>query len=318
VNPVPMKRTLGRPNGLLGLAVFLVAACSVVPAGAAEPAAGDSLQNDTTKNNGVVWQPQWRRVGWVEYVAAPVVWGTTFTVHYIVTPHDHADWDQAILFDSALRDSMRFDSSAGRARAAVLSDVALTTAMVYPFAVDAALVSWGVHGSPDVAWQLTVIDAQALGTASMLSAITKRSFARLRPYGTDCDGVSEDQDLCDNQDRFRSFFSGHAGTTATTAGLTCAHHANLDLYGGGAGDTAACVGTIGLSLFTGAMRIAGDKHWGTDVVVGSAVGFATGYLMPTLLYYHDAPSPATDSAWRWAVVPYGNESSAGARWVGVF
>ena len=317
MKPVPSKRTRGRSNGLLGLATFLVAACSVVPAGAAEPSARNSL-DDTTTNDGVAWEPQWRRVGWVEYVATPVVWGTTFTVHYVLTPHDHADWDQAILFDSALRDGMRFDSRAGRDRASMLSDIGLMTAMVYPFAVDAALVSWGVHGSPDVAWQLTVIDAQAFGTASLMSAITKRTFARLRPYGTECDGASGDADLCDNEDRFRSFFSGHAGTTATTAGLTCAHHANLDLYGGGAADTAACVGSIGLSLFTGAMRIAADKHWGTDVAVGSAVGFATGYLMPTLLYYHDAPSPSADSAWRWTLVPEGSDTSAGVRWVGVF
>jgi membrane-associated phospholipid phosphatase len=38
---------------------------------------------------------------------------------------------------------------------------------------------------------------------------------------------------------------------------------------------------------TGAMRIASDNHWTSDVLVGHLTGYASGYLLPTLLYYQD-------------------------------
>jgi membrane-associated phospholipid phosphatase len=36
---------------------------------------------------------------------------------------------------------------------------------------------------------------------------------------------------------------------------------------------------------TGIGRLVADQHYATDVLVGSAAGFAVGYAIPTLLHY---------------------------------
>jgi membrane-associated phospholipid phosphatase len=50
-------------------------------------------------------------------------------------------------------------------------------------------------------------------------------------------------------------------------------------------DLGACLGAITGTLITGALRIASDRHWATDVISGYLLGGAIGYLLPTLLYY---------------------------------
>ena len=40
-----------------------------------------------------------------------------------------------------------------------------------------------------------------------------------------------------------------------------------------------------------------NQHWASDVIVGDLVGFASGYLLPTLVYYrefHFVPPPAEE------------------------
>jgi hypothetical protein len=61
--------------------------------------------------------------------------------------------------------------------------------------------------------------------------LTKRLVARERPFGAACAG-SEYTEGCEDLDRFRSYYSGHAAITATGAGLVCAHHTRVPLYGG--------------------------------------------------------------------------------------
>src|SRR5207253_5621614 len=51
------------------------------------------------------------------------------------------------------------------------------------------------------------------------------------------------------------FYSGHAAATATSAGLTCAHHQHLPLYGGGLADLVPCLVMSGVSIVTGISRI---------------------------------------------------------------
>ena len=46
------------------------------------------------------------------------------------------------------------------------------------------------------------------------------------------------------------------------------------------------VWTVGIPMasFVGYLRVAGDQHWASDVLVGAAVGGGTGVLMPLLLH----------------------------------
>ncbi len=90
---------------------------------------------------------------------------------------------------------------------------------------------------------------------------------------------------CGDSEAYKSFYSGHAAATATMAGLTCAHHQHLPLYGGGFADLAPCLAMIGVSLGAGATRIMADRHWATDVLTGWTVGALSGYVLPSVLHY---------------------------------
>jgi len=106
---------------------------------------------------------------------------------------------------------------------------------------------------------------------------------RIRNCGVPYQGLPSAD--CDEKRRYVSFFSGHSSVAFTSAGLTCAHHQRLPLYGGGAADAAACGAMIAVALSTASFRVLADEHYMSDILVGSAVGFAAGYGLPTLLHY---------------------------------
>jgi membrane-associated phospholipid phosphatase len=82
-----------------------------------------------------------------------------------------------------------------------------------------------------------------------------------------------------------SFPSGHTNNAFTAAGLSCAHHLHLPIYGDRTADVLACAGNIVLAATTGSLRVLGDRHYATDVWVGAMIGFGVGYAFPTLLHY---------------------------------
>jgi membrane-associated phospholipid phosphatase len=168
-----------------------------------------------------------------------------------------------------------------------------------PLLIDPMIVAGIDDNNPDVAWQMYVISAQSYAITLTGNAIAKRFFARERPYARSCARNPYYSSSCENADRFRSFYSGHSAVTATSAGLICAHHTHLPLYGGGIYDSATCVAAVTGMLATGALRIVADKHWQSDVFVGHVLGFGVGYLLPTLLYYRGfraQPDPQSASA----------------------
>ena len=239
----------------------------------------------------VEWRTEFRRVGWPEYVAAPLLLTGAFVQSYFFEPETDADWTGPILLDRSFQNLLRADSAPGRARANSVSNVLLATSLLQAVLVDPWLVAAWIHGRPDVAWQMTVIDAQMFGLTEFTNRLTKRLVGRERPYGERCEQDPEIAN-CSTEVRYRSFFSGHATASSTFAGLTCAHHQKLALYGGFVPDLAACLGSVGVTLATGALRMAGDDHWWSDVVVGHLVGFSAGYLLTWALYYREPPSSA--------------------------
>jgi hypothetical protein len=84
--------------------------------------------------------------------------------------------------------------------------------------------------------------------------------------------------------------------SAVGAGLACAHHAALPLYGGGFPDAAVCVLLGASTLTVGTMRLMSDRHWASDVLFGLAIGGGIGLGLPYLLHYSDSgPDPLGSS-----------------------
>jgi membrane-associated phospholipid phosphatase len=229
---------------------------------------------------------------------------TALALEVAVEPASSASWESPILFDSAVRDALRIGSASGRETAKNISDALMFVSIAHPL-VDNFLVTWYLRRAPRVAWQMFVINAQAYSLTLALNTLSKRLTSRARPWVEGC--AENEPELCGSGESYRAFYSGHAAITATGAGLICAHHTQLSLYQNDVLDAGACVTAVLGTAVTGAMRIASDNHWASDVVVGHLAGYLSGYLLPTLLYYREfrlTPEPAPEGTGPvFAVVP---------------
>ncbi|MEO8182474.1 MAG: phosphatase PAP2 family protein [Deltaproteobacteria bacterium] len=277
------------PVAAVPVAAVPVAAVPV----AAVPLAGPVRSPAAFAAGSVEWRPEFRRVAWPEYVAAPLLLTGAFVQSFFFQPETDADWTGPILLDRPLQNALRASSARARSRANAWSNVLLASSALHLALIDPWLVAAWIHRRPDVAWQMTVIDGEIFGLTELSNRLTKRLVGRERPYGERCE-ADPDIGNCSTEVRYRSFFSGHATASSTFAGLTCAHHQKLGLYGSFAADLGACVASAGVTLTTGLLRIASDDHWWSDVVVGHLLGFSAGYLLTWALYYRDA-LPASES-----------------------
>jgi len=140
-------------------------------------------------------------------------------------------------------------------------------------------------------------DVALLGESYALTAaftqVTKKIARRPRPYAHREDpppGTS-----LDVQESRVSFFSGHSSTTfclaVATGTIAYARHEKNAGWVLGSG--------LALAATTGYLRIAADRHYVTDVLVGAVVGSAAGFLVPHLHRPADTPqslqSPAPAS-----------------------
>ena len=230
----------------------------------------------------LVWNERWQRVtGW-NLAATGALAATSLGLTLGTSPGRR--WTGGILFDNAVRDAVRIEEPGLQDRVAKASDVIYPLLAIYPVVIDSGLVAWGVHGSSDVAAQTAVISLQSLTLAGTIT-ITAISFAgRQRPRELGCEDDPTNT-RCDDPGSNKSFFSGHSAAAFTAAGLICTHHAELPLYGGGAGDVLACSLGVFAATTVAAFRVMSDSHWPTDVALGSTVGAVSGFLVPRLLHY---------------------------------
>jgi membrane-associated phospholipid phosphatase len=235
------------------------------------------------------WQSNWRRVNGVEYAVTSGLFAT-FMGFWFLPPLEDALWTRPILFDGSARGALRARHRGGRNVSGRVSDVVALAGYLPPLLIDPMLVAGIDDDNPDVAWQLFVISTQSYAITITLNEVSKRVFARQRPYALACAKDPSYSDDCDNADRFRSFYSGHSAVTATSAGLICAHHTHVPLYGGGDYDRMTCAAALVGMFGTGALRVVADKHWSSDVLVGWLLGFSVGYVLPTLVYYRSIQS----------------------------
>jgi membrane-associated phospholipid phosphatase len=254
----------------------------------------------------LVWREEWRRVNLVEYVSTGVFLTSSFVLLNIVPSAERERWSRPILFDSGARKLLALEARSARTTASTISDYLAIASTTQPLLIDNFAVTLVADRNPDVAWQMFVINAQSYAIAGAANTLTKHLTARERPYGIGCTEDPEYTSGCTTDERFKSFYSGHSAITATSAGLVCAHHTHLSLYGGGTADTAACLAAVGFTTGTGVLRISSDRHWASDVLIGHLSGYLVGYLLPTLVYYHDirlAPEMSRAGGMRVALQP---------------
>jgi len=240
----------------------------------------------------VEWSDSWRRVQLWEVIDALVLTvGDTEFEDRVPLP-SHASWTQPILFDTWARNLLRGRTAAIQSFASTSTNIMYQGGALVPFMMDDYFAAAGIHQNADVAWQLAVVDFQAYGVAGLVSLAAEHGVGRMRPYVLSCDAHGQVLDAqghvlqtCGGGNDFRSFYSGHATATATTAGLVCVHHQHLPLFGGGFADLAPCLVMIGVSAATGVLRVVYDEHWASDVMVGWLDGVLSGYVMPSLLHF---------------------------------
>ncbi len=237
----------------------------------------------------VQWNERWPRVRLIEVIDIALLTVGSILIHQ--SPYQKtARWKGPILFDKPARSFLKLDTAHGQEAAANVSDYLYKGMVLAPYVVDNYLVALGVHQNADVALQMTLINMQSLGLSGVISLGAQHLVGRARPYTDDCPeggvgptktGFSTCGDSADNQ----SFYSGHAAAAFTMAGLTCVHHQHLPLYGGGVPDAVVCGVMLAAATTTGLTRIMADRHWTSDVLLGTAVGLFNGYLLPAWLHY---------------------------------
>jgi len=204
-------------------------------------------------------------------------------------------WDDVLPFEGAVGTALRAGTGKARRRAQYVSDRMHEANFIVGF-FEAPVMALAVYGDHPLAWQLTMMNAEAFVAAGFVQLVSSRVVGRVRPFVAHCREKGKENEgddfPCKAGGTTLSFLSGHAMTSFVSAGLMCAHHARLPLYGGGAGDIAACAGMLASATTTSVLRIVADKHYTSDVLLGAVLGFAFGFGFPMLLHYRGEAKPA--------------------------
>lgn len=125
-------------------------------------------------------------------------------------------------------------------------------------------------------WVDSLIITEAVGIAGVLNMTVKYLVARQRPYAY----YGRAPAPGDPYDHNVSFYGGHASMTFASAAAA----GTVYLMRGYPGAAWVLGGGLALAAFTGYLRIAADKHWFTDIMVGAAVGGLVGWAIPYLFH----------------------------------
>ncbi len=147
----------------------------------------------------------------------------------------------------SLRDGMRLESElGGNKRLRAIGDLPYYATPVIPIILDPLIAAWIARGDANAAVNLQLVGCKV-----------------------------------DSQ----AFRSAHTTTAATSAGIVCANHRAMPLWGHPAADAgASALATTG-PVLNGVSRSAADRHYSKDVIARFGIGFGLAYGVPTLLHY---------------------------------
>jgi membrane-associated phospholipid phosphatase len=135
---------------------------------------------------------------------------------------------------------------------------------------------------------MELISLEAFSYAGLSSFVSTRLSVRERPDTTEC-RLQHSEGGCERDTE--AFWSGHTSIVAASAGIVCANHAFMPLWGSAVADTSACGLATSAALVTTISRLAADRHYASDVIVGFGIGFGFGFGVPTLLHYGRSKQP---------------------------
>jgi len=268
-----------RPNQLsttverASRAVAVVLAC-----GTAAPAA-------RADDDGLHWDKDRPRFRLAEYIATAVL-GPLAIVEYFAAPAQaEPHWVGGILFDDAARDALRLRSPDALRASWALADGTGVMLVALSVVLDSLVIPLA-RKSPDVAWQLLMMDAEAFTLNSLVTITSYDTIGRARPPYEDCTNHTGNVPSVECFGSLTaSFPSGHIAEAFTSAGLSCAHHLFGHVYGNRVADDFACARDLTLATTEGFLRMMGDRHYASDVIAGSSIGFLIGFGVPSLLHY---------------------------------
>ncbi len=243
----------------------------------------DVSLDTTADKHRLQWNPAWPRFRVAEYAATGAMAAGIITANLTINTPSSPHWTGGILFDESVRNGLRATTQSGRDAANTASNIILYALIAMPV-IDTGAVVLAGDKNPGVAWQLFMLDAETMAVTATLMLTTKDLIGRERPYAREC-AANPNAVGCDAADRNASFISGHTAMSFASAGLVCAEHRKLPIYGGGWPDKIACITAMAAATTDGALRIVADKHYATDVLAGAAVGLFSGYFLPNLLHF---------------------------------
>ena len=268
----PLAERVGRR--LRCAAVAALAALSAITA--ASPARADEHR--------LVWRDEWPKFQPSEYAYTSALWLSYLAVELWAPAIDEPRWQRPLPGDTITRNLLVASTRKGRESAGLWSDVLWIGTQVQVWLDSAAVPLFLDDLNVEVAAQITLMNAEAMGPTGLISRLMHRTIGRERPGKIGCRRDKHYERTCGLPDA-ASFPSGHTSASFVAAGLSCAHHQYLGLYGHPAADGAMCAAMLLASSGNGVLRLVADRHWLSDVIVGAAIGFGLGYGLPTLLHY---------------------------------
>ncbi len=237
---------------------------------------------------------KWPRFGWAQF-GLTVGQGALALVSVAIPGSNN--WSGTNAFDEAARNALRVPDPDAALHARDASDIGLILLLNQQL-VDTLFVTWWYHDKGSTAFQMALVDLQTISFSAGLNSLTAGLVGRERPYGRDqcAEGDLAKTSDCQGSNRYRSFFSGHATAAFTLASLTCVHHINLPIYGGGPGEAAPCIASMLVASAVALLRVSSDQHYLSDVLVGAAFGTLSGFGVPYLFHYAQSPDKPPNAA----------------------